>query len=120
MSPTPTAPEMGEVAAAARTLGLEVVILGARRGEDIAPAFDAHKERADALYVTADGLFNTHRVRINTLVLGARLPTISGWREFVEAGSLMSYGANYPDLFRRAADYVDKILRGAKPADLPV
>ena len=117
---TATAPEVDEVAAAARTLGLEVVTLGAPRGEDIAPAFEAHKGRADALYVTADGLFNTHRVRINTLVLGARLPTISGWREFVEAGSLMSYGANYPDLFRRAADYVDKILRGAKPADLPV
>ena len=117
---TATAPEVDEVAAAARALGLEVVTLGARRGEDIAPAFEAHKGRADALYVTADGLFNTHRVRINTLVLGARLPTISGWREFVEAGSLMSYGANYPDLFRRAADYVDKILRGAKPADLPV
>jgi len=115
-----TAPEMGEVATAARTLGLEVVTLGARRAEDIAPAFEAHKGRADALYVTADGLFNTHRVRINTLVLGARLPTISGWREFVEAGSLMSYGANYPDLFRRAGDYVDKILRGNKPGDLPV
>jgi putative ABC transport system substrate-binding protein len=87
-----TAPEMGEVAAAARTLGLEVVTLEARRAEDIALAFEAHKGRADALYVTADGLFNTHRVRINTLGLGARLPTISGWREFVEAGSLMSYG----------------------------
>ena len=115
-----TAPEMGEVAAAARTLGLEVVTLEARRAEDIALAFEAHKGRADALYVTADGLFNTHRVRINTLVLGARLPTISGWREFVEAGSLMSYRANYPDLFRRAGDYVDKILRGNKPGDLPV
>ena len=117
---TATAPEVEEVAAAAGTLGLEVVILGARRGEDIAPAFEAHKERADALYVTADGLLNTNRIRINTLVLGARLPTISGWREFVEAGSLMSYGANYSDLFRRAGDYVDKILRGIKPGDLPV
>ena len=115
-----TAPEMGEVAAAARTLGLEVVTLGVRRAEDIAPAFEAHKGRTDALYVTADGLFNTHRVRINTLVLGARLPTICGWRDFVEAGSLMSYGANYPDLFRRAGDYVDRILRGTKPGDLPV
>jgi len=115
-----TVPEMGKVAAAARTLGLEVVTLGVRRAEDIAPAFETHKGRADALYVTADGLLNTNRVRINTLVLGARLPTISGWREFVEAGSLMSYGANYPDLFRRAGDYVDKILRGIKPGDLPV
>jgi putative ABC transport system substrate-binding protein len=115
-----TAPEMGEVAAAAHTLGLEVVTLGVRRAEDIAPAFEAHKGRADALYVTADGLLNTNRIRINTLVLGARLPTISGWREFVEAGSLMSYGANYSDLFRRSADLVDKILRGTKPGDIPV
>jgi hypothetical protein len=59
-------------------------------------------------------------VRINSLALGARLPTMHGLREYVEAGGLMSYGANFPDLFRRAAEYVDKILRGAKPADLPV
>jgi len=63
---------------------------------------------------------NTNRVRINTLALGARLPTMHGLREYVEAGGLMSYGANIPDLFRRAAEYVDKILRGAKPGDLPV
>ena len=67
-----------------------------------------------------DPLANTNRVRINTLALGARLPTISGVREYVEAGGLMSYGPNFPDLFRRAADYVDKILRGAKPGDIPV
>ena len=91
-----------------------------RRAEDIAPAFEALKGRADALYVVADPLMNTNRVRINTLALGARLPTMHGIREYVEAGGLMSYGPNYPDLFRRAGDYVDKILRGAKPADLPV
>ena len=68
----------------------------------------------------ADPLVNTNRIRINTLALGARLPTMHGAREYVEAGGLMSYGPNFPDLFRRAADYVDKILRGAKPADLPV
>ena len=62
----------------------------------------------------------TNRIRINTLALGARLPTMHGRREYVEAGGLMSYGPNFPDLFRRAADYVDKILRGAKPADIPV
>jgi putative ABC transport system substrate-binding protein len=63
---------------------------------------------------------NANRIRINTLALAARLPTIHGFREYVEAGGLMSYGANFPDLFRRAADYVDKILRTAKPADLPI
>jgi putative tryptophan/tyrosine transport system substrate-binding protein len=63
---------------------------------------------------------NTNRVRINTLALGARLPTMFGLREYVEAGGLMSYGPNQADLYRRAADYVDKILRGAKPADIPV
>jgi len=63
---------------------------------------------------------NSHRLRINTLALGARLPTMHGFREFVETGGLMSYGANFPDLFRRAAGVVDKILRGAKPADIPV
>jgi putative ABC transport system substrate-binding protein len=88
-----------------------------RRAEDIVPALEALKGRAEALYVTAHPLLYTYRIRINTL---ARLPTISSWREFVEVGSLMSYGANFPDLFRRAADYVDKILRGAKPADIPV
>ena len=112
--------EMGEVQAAARTLGLEVVTLEIRRAEDIAPAFEALKGRADALYVCADPLVNTNRIRINTLALGARLPTMHGFREYVEAGGLMSYGPNFPDLFRRAADYVDKILRGAKPADIPV
>ena len=67
-----------------------------------------------------DPLVTTNRIRINILALGARLPTVHGFREHVEAGGLISYGANFPGLFRRAADYVDKILRGAKPADLPV
>ena len=95
-------------------------MLEIRRAEDIAPAFEALKGRAEALYVCADPLVITNRVRINTLALGARLPTMHIFREYVEAGGLMSYGANFPDLFRRAADYVDKILRGAKPADIPV
>ena len=68
----------------------------------------------------ADPLVTTNRIRINTLALGARMPTMHGFREYVEAGGLMSYGANFPDLFRRAGDFVDKILRGAKPADIPV
>ena len=102
------------------TLGLEVAALEIQRAEDIAPAFEALKGHADALYVVVDPLINTNRVRINTLALAARLPTMHGFREHVEAGGLMSYGPNYPDLFRRAADFVDKILRGAKPADMPV
>jgi putative tryptophan/tyrosine transport system substrate-binding protein len=111
---------MDEVQAAARTLGLEVAALKIQRAEDIAPAFEALKGRADALYICVDPLINSNRVRINTLALAARLPTIHGFREHVEAGGLMSYGANYSDLFRRAGDYVDKILRGAKPGDIPV
>jgi putative ABC transport system substrate-binding protein len=112
--------EIGHVQAAARTLGLEVIPLEIRRGEDIVPAFEALKGRAEALYVVIDPLVTTHRVRINTLALGARLPTMHAIREGVEVGGLMSYGPNLPDLFRRAGDYVDKILRGAKPADIPV
>jgi putative tryptophan/tyrosine transport system substrate-binding protein len=112
--------EMGEVQATALTLGFEIARLEIQRAEDIAPAFESLKGRADALYICADPLVITNRVRINTLALGARLPTVFGLREYVEAGGLMSYGPNTPDLFRRAADFVDKILRGAKPADLPV
>jgi putative tryptophan/tyrosine transport system substrate-binding protein len=112
--------DMGEAQAAARKLGLEVTTSEIRRAEDIAPAFDAIKGRADALYVCTDPLVNTHRIRVNTLALAARLPTIHGLREYVEAGGLMSYGPNLPDLMRRAADYVDKILHGAKPGDIPV
>ena len=112
--------EMHEVQTTAKALGLDVVTLELRKPEDIAPAFESLKGRADALYVCIDGLVNTNRIRINSLALSARLPTMYGIAQFVQAGGLMSYGANTPDLFRRAADYVDKILRGAKPADLPV
>jgi putative tryptophan/tyrosine transport system substrate-binding protein len=112
--------EMGEVQAAARTLGLESATSEIRRAEDIVPAFEALKGRADALYVCNDILIVTNRIRINILAVGARLPTMTGIRELVEAGALLSYGANFPDLFRRAADYVDKILQGAKPGDLPI
>jgi putative ABC transport system substrate-binding protein len=111
---------MREAQAAAGTLGIKVVTLEVRRSEDIAPVFRSLKEDADALLVTADSLLGANRIRINILALGARLPTMHPIREFVEAGGLMSYGANFPDLSRRAADYVDKILRGAKPGDLPV
>jgi len=112
--------DAAEAEAAARRLRLETVALDIRRAEDIAPAFETLKGRADALYVVGDPLTVTNRMRINILALAARLPIASVSREFVEAGSLMSYGPSLPDLFRRAADYVDKILRGAKPSNLPV
>jgi ABC-type uncharacterized transport system substrate-binding protein len=112
--------EMGVAQAAGRKLGLEVAAIEIQRTEDIAPAIESLKGRADALYVCSDPLFVANRIRINAMALGGRLPTMHGFREQVEAGGLMSYGADFPDLFRRAADFVDKILRGANPADLPV
>jgi putative tryptophan/tyrosine transport system substrate-binding protein len=112
--------EMAEAQTAAGTLGLDAAVFEIRRAEDIAPAFEALKDRADALYIVGDALVATHRIQINALALTGRLPTTHVVREFAEAGGLMSYGPNLPDLFRRAADYVDKILRGAKPADIPV
>jgi putative tryptophan/tyrosine transport system substrate-binding protein len=112
--------EMDEAQAAAKMLGLDIDAFEIRRAEDIAPAFEALKGRAETLYVVADPLITSNRLRINILALGARLPTMHGFREYVEAGGFMSYGANFPDLFRRAANFVDKILRGTKPADIPV
>ena len=112
--------EMREVQAISKAQGLDVVTAEIRRAEDISAAFAALKGQAEALYVTADTLVNNNRARIGTLVLDARLPTVYGFRDMVEAGGLMSYGANYLDLFRRAGNYVDKILRGAKPSDIPV
>ena len=112
--------EMGEVQVAAATLGLEVHRLEIRHAQDLIPAFEALKGRSEALYVCSDALINTNRIRINILAVAARLPTMYGSRDYVEAGGLMSYGVSYPDRFRRAADYVDKILRGAKAGDIPV
>jgi len=112
--------EMREIQATASALGLEVVAFEVRRAEDIAPAFEALKGPVEALYVCSDPLMFTNRIRINTLALVARLPAIYGFREMVEAGGLMSYGPSFPDLYRRAANIADKILRGAKPADIPV
>jgi putative tryptophan/tyrosine transport system substrate-binding protein len=100
--------------------GLEVVPLEIRRAEDIVPAFAGLKGQADALYVVSDTLVAANRTRIITLALGAKLPTIYGNREPVQGGGLMSYGPNLPALFWRAAELVDKILRGTKPADIPV
>jgi putative ABC transport system substrate-binding protein len=112
--------DMRDVETAASTLGLSVFPLEVRRSEDITPAFDTLKDRADALYVATDPLVLTNRIRINTSVLAARVPAMYGSREYVDVGGLMSYGTNYPALFRRTADFVDKILRGVKPGDIPV
>jgi putative ABC transport system substrate-binding protein len=104
--------EMGQAQAMASKLGFTFTPFELRRAEDIIPAFDALKSGADALYVVADPLVGSDQIRINTLALAARLPTMPG--------GLMSYGANFEDLYRRAAEFVDKILRGGKPADIPV
>jgi putative tryptophan/tyrosine transport system substrate-binding protein len=112
--------EMREVQAAAHAIGIEVATLEIRRAEDIAPAFEEVRGRADALYVCIDTVLFSNRIRISTLAIGAHLPTMLSNREFVAAGGLMSYGPSFPDLFRRAGDHVDKILRGAKPGDIPV
>jgi putative ABC transport system substrate-binding protein len=113
--------EMAEVQAAGHKLGLEVDRLEIRGTQDVASAFGALKGRAhEALYVVTDPLVITNRARIGTFAMGQRLPIIYSSREYVESGGLISYGPNFPDLFRRAADYVDKILRGTKPGDLPV
>jgi putative tryptophan/tyrosine transport system substrate-binding protein len=112
--------EMGETQAAARKLGLEVTTSEIRRAEEIAPAFEALRHRADALYLCPDPLMITNRTRINILAVGARLPTMHGLREYVESGGLMFYGPNIPDQYRRVADIVDKILRGTKPSEIPV
>jgi putative ABC transport system substrate-binding protein len=113
--------EMREVQSTGRILGLDIIPLEIRRPEDISPAFEGLRNRgADALYVCTDALVGANQVQINTAANAARLPTMHSARTYAETGGLMSYGPSYPELFRRAAEYVDKILRGAKPADLPV
>ena len=111
--------EIREVQTAAATFGVETIRLPIRTADDIAPVFDSLSKRAEALY-PSNPLANANRILINKLALAERLPTMHGFREYVEAGGLMSYGPNTPELFRRAAEYVDKILRGAKPGDLPI
>jgi ABC-type uncharacterized transport system substrate-binding protein len=112
--------EMDAVQATTRKLGLQISRFGIRRAEDITPAFEALRGTTDALYISGDPLVLTNGIRINTLAVGARLPSINIAKEYVQAGGLISYGPNYPDLYRRAADHVDKILRGLKPSDIPV
>jgi putative tryptophan/tyrosine transport system substrate-binding protein len=112
--------EMDAVQAAAKRLGLEAFRLEIRKEEEIIPGVESLKGHADGLYVCTDPLITMDQVRINTLAIKQGLPTINAFRQYVEAGALMSYGPNFPDLFRRAGDLVDKILHGAKPGDLPV
>jgi len=106
--------------AAAGSLGLEAFPVAIRRAEDIVPAFDRLEERADALFVIASGLVLSNIVSINILAAGARLPTIYIAREFVQAGGLLSYGPSFTAIYRRAGDFIDKILRGTKPGSIPV
>ncbi len=112
--------EVASAQIAAGNLGVDTNVLEIRRAEDIVPAFGKLGSGVQALYVCPDALVNANHARINTLALGARLPTMHPFRDFLGAGGLMSYGANNADMFRRAGDFVDKILKGAKPADLPV
>jgi putative tryptophan/tyrosine transport system substrate-binding protein len=116
----PAVLEMDEVQATARKLGIEVSRLEIRRAEDIVPTPKSLKIGTDALYVCVDALVSTNMVSINSLALAARVPTMHSQRTYVETGGLMSYGPNFADLYHHAADLVDKILRGAKPGDLPV
>jgi putative ABC transport system substrate-binding protein len=109
-----------EIANEAGKLGLEFVAPEFRKAEDLIPVFEALKGQADALIVTGEPLTAANRIRIITLALAARLPTMYGFRSWVELGGLMSYGANQNEEYRRAAEYVDKILRGTKPGDIPV
>jgi ABC-type uncharacterized transport system substrate-binding protein len=112
--------DVSQLQQAGAGLGVEVATFEMRRGEDIDPAFEALKNRAQALYVPATPVAFVNRIRINTLALAAHVPTMLEVREYVEAGGLMSYGPNWPHMWRRAANLVDKILRGAKPSDIPV
>jgi putative tryptophan/tyrosine transport system substrate-binding protein len=112
--------EADRVKSTAQALGLEAARLGIWGSQDITPALEALKGKADALYVVSDALIAANRTRIITLALSEHLPTILSYGDYVEAGGLMSYGPDYTDLFRRAADMVDKILHGTKPSDIPV
>ncbi len=113
--------EMEEIKTVSGSLGFEFVPLEIRRAEDIEPAFAGLSGRADAVYVcSADPLMNNNRDRINALALAAKLPTLYGEGQYVASGGLMSYGPKIPEMFKRAAELADKILKGAKPADIPV
>lgn len=111
---------MRQVQATGQRLGIEVTPVEIKRAGDIAPAFATLYSQADAVYVVSDALIGANRARIITLALGAHFPTIFGTRDFAQAGGLISYGPSFEAMFRRAADFIDKILRGAKPSEIPV
>jgi putative ABC transport system substrate-binding protein len=112
--------ELAQVQAAGRGLGVKVAAVEVRTGEDIQPAIASLSGKAQALYVVTDPLMVVNQARINTAALEARLPTMHGLRDCVLSGGLMSYGSDLADLYRRAGEPIDKILRGTKPAALPV
>src|SRR5262249_39249956 len=120
MGDSAAALEMTEVQTLAASVNLDLTIVNVERAEELIPAIESLKGRVDALYVCATPFINTNRFDINSAALAAGLPTIHGFREAVDSGALISYGPNFPDLFRRAAHFVDKILRGAKPGEIPV
>ena len=110
-----------ELEAAARTMGLQLQALRTRNSREIDAVFASiSRERPDALFITGDTLFNSRRVQLALLAALHRLPMTCGLRSYVEAGGLMSYGANLRDAYRQVGGYVGRILKGAKPADLPV
>ena len=112
--------ELRGIDEAARRLGFDIILRAIQRAEDIGPTIEALKGTVEALYVVSEPFVSANRAEINAFALAARMPTIYAQRDYIEAGGLMSYGPNYPDLNRRAANYVDKILRGTNPGDLPV
>ncbi len=113
--------EMTQLREVAGKLGIEIITSEIRKAEDIAAAFNELKSRADALYVCTDAaIIHSHRIEINNLALAQGLPTMQGARTYIDGGGLMSYGPSFPNMFRRSADFVDKILRGYNPAEIPV
>jgi putative ABC transport system substrate-binding protein len=112
--------EIDQVRAAARKFDLEVMTAKLRTAEEIVPAFDELVGHVDALYFCNDPLLTAYRTRLTVLSAAARLPTAFNFRENVEAGGLLCYGPNVPELFRHAAEMVDKIVHGAKPGDIPI
>jgi putative ABC transport system substrate-binding protein len=114
-------PRSKEMEVAAGTLGVQLQFSDVRSLEDIEPAFgEARRGRADAAVVLASAILESYRAKVANVAAQHRLPTVYHAREFVEVGGLASYGVSFIDLYRRAAYYVDRILKGAKPADLPV
>jgi putative ABC transport system substrate-binding protein len=112
--------EAREVQVSAKSIGVETTNFEIRRAEDIEPSFEGLKAQTDILFVCSDPLAIANRNRISSFALASRLPAMYGFREFVEAGGLICYGPNVPSLFRRAGDFVDRVLRGTKPAEIPI